>query len=471
MPLRQYTDVKPPLEREELFGNETTARKLQEIAEAHRDLFYTGQQLRQGAYLTEVPPVLVRLLADVYQRATGKDLPYIDPGFDPAALHGSRKMTRGNAAPPPTNLILYGPPGTGKTYATAEEAVRLCDGTLPAGGRVALMARYHELVARKRIEFVTFHQSFSYEDFVEGLRPETGAAEGANGGSETGFRLVPRPGVFRSIADRAAANRGGTTAAPRDFENRQPFKMSLGRSSNDEDAYLFDECIRGGYVLLGYGGEIDWSDPIYESFDAIKNRWREVHPNATGSNPNIQQIYALRSWMKLNDIVIVSDGNKRFRAIGEVSGPYRYAEREHDTYHHQRNVRWLWVNRDGLPREEIYDKGFSQVSIYRLDLDHVNWPALAQIVSGGGDQIGSGLPEPYVLIIDEINRGNVSKVFGEAITLLEPDKRLGMENALTVTLPYSGNSFGVPANLHIIGTMNTADRSIARHRTASAVSL
>jgi len=114
----------------------------------------------------------------------------------------------------------------------------------------------------------------------------------------------------------------------------------------------------------------------------------------------------------------------------------------------------------------IYGKRFSQRTIYEFTDSELKLEAIGALIDSGGDGPDSGPTKQFVLIIDEINRANVSKVFGELITLLDPDKRAGMTNALSVTLPYSKRSFSVPANLHVIGTMNTADRSIAQLDTA-----
>jgi 5-methylcytosine-specific restriction protein B len=361
----------------------------------------------------------------------------------------------------PTNLILYGPPGTGKTYATAAAAIRLCGEPVPENHE-ELMTAYRRLSDARRIEFVTFHQSISYEDFIEGLRPTQTVEDGT-----AGFELKPEQGVFRLIARRAETSTGpGDT--PFSIGNRQVFKMSIGEVANPDDANLFEEAIAGGYTLLGFE-DIDWSDERFADRNAIIEAVRghglsdQREPNAMSGR--VQMPFIFRNWVKSGDIVVVSKGNSLFRAIGEVTGEYQFVPREGGDYGHRRAVRWLWVDRTGVPVSEIYARNFTQKSIYLLTIADLNVPALERYIASQ-QNTGAGTPEPFVLIIDEINRANISKVFGELITLLEPDKRIGQPNALKVRLPYSGDMFGVPANLHIIGTMNTADRSIALLDTA-----
>lgn len=369
------------------------------------------------------------------------------------------------------NLILYGPPGTGKTFHTAREAVRLCTGQ-DIDDRATLMKTYTELQNRGRIGFVTFHQSYSYEEFVEGLRPPTGD-DVEEGGRTGGFSLKPRDGIFKQIAKLASENHGraiaAAGAAPIIDQHQKIFKMSLGRTWAPEDDAIFQNAMNEGYVVLGYGGEIDWSGPQFDTWDGIKDRWREDHPGARGTDPNMAQMYAFRINMEIGSLVVISDGNLKFRAIGRIVGPYQFVPGTNGEYNHRRKVQWLWRGQESLSHDRIYGKGFSMVSVYQLNSRVIKWDALEQIVASGGEATATtGDPEPYVLIIDEINRANISKVFGELITLIEPDKRtgFGQENALTVKLPYSGDEFGVPTNLHIIGTMNTADRSIALLDTA-----
>ena len=370
----------------------------------------------------------------------------------------------------PRNTIFYGPPGTGKTFSTAAAAVRLC-GEAVSGDREALMRSYQRLLAAGRIEFVTFHQSISYEDFVEGRQPMTGSDEDDTA-STGGFRLETVPGIFRRIAKRAETSRGrsigGDTITVAD---RQVFKMSIGEANNPEDAHLFEEAIAGGYTLLGFE-DINWSNDKYAKraaiikaiVEAYKKKGRP-HTDVDARSGAVQMPFIFRNWVQPGDIVVVSKGNSLFRAIGEFTGDYEFHPRPEGDYAHRRPVRWHWVDRKGVSVSEIYTRRFSQKAIYQLFGSELNVPALERYLNSQQTD-GPAEPEAFVLIIDEINRANISKVFGELITLLEPDKRLGQPNELKVRLPYSGDDFGVPSNLYILGTMNTADRSIALLDTA-----
>ncbi len=360
-------------------------------------------------------------------------------------------------APPATNLILYGPPGTGKTFRTAAEAVRLCGEEVVA--RDAIMAAYRRLCDAGRIEFVTFHQSTAYEEFVEGLRPTQGTEGSA------GFKLRAEPGVFRRIARRAETSTGSGDV-PFSISDRRVFKMSIGNTLRADEANLFHEAVSGGYTLLGWD-DIDWSDDRFaiqqNIIEAAQAFGGHKEGELTGQSGRVRMPFDFRNKVKRGDIIVVSKGNSEFRAIGEVTGDYEFKPREGGTYAHRRGVNWLWVDGKGIPVNEIYDRDFQQSSLYELNKTGLNIPALERYIVS---QQGGGAPEPFVLIIDEINRANISKVFGELITLLEPDKRLGEPNEIKVRLPYSEDIFGVPSNLHIIGTMNTADRSIALLDTA-----
>lgn len=380
--------------------------------------------------------------------------------------------TKKAPSPSAVNLILYGPPGTGKTYQTAWEAVRLCLGDEATAalngqdGRAELMSTYRSLVSEGRIEFVTFHQSMSYEEFIEGLRPTTDQSEDSSAG--TGFRLEPVPGIFRRISERAEK---GVPTVPHEnvfsINGRQVFKMSIARANVASEDYLFEEAISEGHTLLGWE-DIDFSDDRFSDVEEILEACRaqgEREGEVTLQSGQVSQVDVFRNQLDVGDIIVVTKGNRLFRAIGEVTGEYQYRQRDNRKYCHRRSVRWLWVNRDGVPASEIYDSNFTMKSIYALDRARLDTVALESYMNSGGEPIHREA-RPHVLIIDEINRANISKVFGELITLLEPDKRLGMDNEIRLTLPYSKKSFGVPQNLHVIGSMNTADRSIALLDTA-----
>lgn len=400
--------------------------------------------------------------------ATWKRFPDGRPAYWPsdyAAPAVSGPEVRVGKPSKPTNLILYGPPGTGKTYLTAREAVRLCGEVVP-DDRDALMELYERLSEDGRIRFVTFHQSFSYEEFVEGLRPSTAAIENAgDDATGGGFHLRVEDGIFKKISSAALADTGDEGSSGLLDRSRQIVRLGV---TGHNWAEQLDRAIDQGSAGWPHGGDHDWSAPEFESWEAIKELRKRNEPELLGNNPKIYGTWLFRS-MEVGDYVLLTVGRDKVHAIGRVTGDYEYhPEAVEGSARHLRVVEWLWHDKEGVVRDTIYPTPFTSFhTAYPLDAESIKWDALNSLAFGD-DAVAraAAARRPYVLIIDEINRGNVSKIFGELITLIEPDKRLGQPNRLRVTLPYSNLKFGVPDNLHIIGTMNTADRSIALLDTA-----
>ena len=362
----------------------------------------------------------------------------------------------------PVNQIIYGPPGTGKTYSTTEEAVRIAEPawyeetktniTSRQQFRDALKEKYDALVEQGRIAFTTFHQSFSYEDFVEGIRAITDEDSGT-----ISYEVVD--GVFKQLCTSATVEVKNKAEEPVSLNGRRVWKMSLGDTQGNEE-HIYDECLDSNYVLLGWGQDIDFSG--CRNRQEVKSRL-ETHfeKEIDKNNYEITSVNQFKNEIKIGDLVVVSDGNHKFRAIAEVTGDYEFLSTEERVgYQQLRRVKWLRQYSPSLPKERLFKKALSQMTLYQLRPKTIDMSKLSALLSQPGTKDGE--QRPHVLIIDEINRGNLSRIFGELITLIEPDKRKGGEDQRTAILPYSKEPFSVPDNLFIIGTMNTADKSLAQ---------
>jgi hypothetical protein len=371
----------------------------------------------------------------------------------------------------PLNQIFFGPPGTGKTYNTINEAIRIADPNFYEANkedRDQLKTRFRELLIKDwknpqkgQISFCTFHQSFSYEDFIEGIKPVVKKQEEIIE-EVSDLKYDIEDGIFKKLADRARYFASGEalkdkkriSLAEEDFKTAQFYKLSLGNFSIPEDDEIYKYCIQKSLISIGFMDDWDLAgiteSELYNL--AEKNKLSKYDPQAMA--------YFIH-YLKKGNFVIISKGKDKARALGVVKGDYRYQNDSPIQYKHFRDVEWIITDAD-IPVEEIYQNAFSQKTIYKLNKD---WVKKEFFVQSSAAPIKEEQPN-FVLIIDEINRGNISQIFGELITLIEDDKRERKKEQLEAILPYSKEKFSVPANLYIIGTMNTADRSIEALDTA-----
>lgn len=285
------------------------------------------------------------------------------------------------------NTILYGPPGTGKTYNTVLYAVAIIENKnlseIKAEEYNDVLCRYNEYKSEGLIEFTTFHQSYGYEEFIEGIKPETKD-------NVVTYRVAD--GVFKKFCNDTVINEHAFDLA---------WSKLVKQATNQEEKYDFprrkelsnnNEDLKTEYYNIGTS----------EGF-TVKRQNSE-------NKLNKQLIY--REWLE-----------DRFHS-GDVP---------------PNGTGWL-------------------IKSYRTILEEmIKHYGLPEHPSDNSNR---------VFIIDEINRGNISKIFGELITLIEPTKRIGQTEGMKIRLPYSQTMFGVPDNVYILGTMNTADRSIAAIDTA-----
>ena len=332
------------------------------------------------------------------------------------------------------NIVLYGAPGTGKTYDVPELAVRLCDPAFMAAepSREEIVSRYNQLKTEKRIAFTTFHQSLDYEDWIEGLRPVV------NENSQVTYEI--ESGIFKKLCEEAERpvvkdKQVGIS------DNAVVWKVSLAGTGDNN---VRRECMENNHIRIGWDGygpvisdETDWS--VYN-----------------GEGKQILDAYINK--MKIGDIVMSCYSSQTIDAIGVVVGDYEF-EDKFPNYKRVRRVNWLVKNINENIVEMNDGKTMTLGTVYRLNsitLDNVKSILEKYDTSSKMEENDKA----YVMVIDELNRGNVSKVFGELITLLEADKRKGRINAESVVLPYSKKGFHIPNNVYLIATMNTADRSL-----------
>ena len=342
------------------------------------------------------------------------------------------------------NTILYGPPGTGKTYNTVMYAVAIIENKkleeIKKENYTEVIDRYNKYKEDGLIEFTTFHQSYGYEEFIEGIKPVIHSDEE----DETDIQYEVVPGLFKKFCD--IAGKPILRKEKCDIGiNESPtiWKISLEGSGENSTR---TECMKNEHIRIGYD---EYGREITNLFKGAAGR-------------HILNYFI--NDMSIGDIVMSCYDCNTVDAIGVVTGEYEW-HNEYPEYKRLRKVNWIVK---GIKENIIKINNGSRLSnptVYKLRMDLSDVMEIIEKYSKNTIEVEEK-KKNHVFIIDEINRGNISKIFGELITLIEPTKRIGQTEGQKVRLPYSQKLFGVPNNVYLIGTMNTADRSIATIDTA-----
>ncbi|EAH4583693.1 AAA family ATPase [Campylobacter jejuni] len=316
----------------------------------------------------------------------------------------SSKMENKNM---PLNQILYGSPGTGKTYHTIDKALEILGENLES--RDEKKAKFDEYVKNGQIVFTTFHQSYGYEEFVEGIKPIIDNDENSQ---EVKYDV--KDGIFKELCDKSLKN----------------YILSMQNENEiDLDKLIFEFANYINQDFLNKGNEFPLENKvsIKKILLNFKDEYRSFSLGGSIKSPQSLTIDIIkRDYLNFK--------NKKILSFKDIKPKYD----SQSDYHGNAIYYFMFYNKL---------KEFENIQNEKF-------------------KIKKEILKSYIIIIDEINRGNVSKIFGELITLIEPSKRIGEKEELKVTLPYSGKEFGVPKNVYIIGTMNTADRSITSLDTA-----
>ncbi|MBO4555365.1 MAG: AAA family ATPase [Elusimicrobiales bacterium] len=367
----------------------------------------------------------IKTLTDISQYGEKVDENFMKPN-EPKASH-------------PLNQILYGPPGTGKTYNTVIKAMEIINPGLIVQYKAEAITyddvkkAFDEAKKNGQIEFVTFHQSYAYEEFVEGIKPDLEESED--------LKYELKDGIFKRICKNAETPIVENKAETGIRDNPSIWKISLnGTENNEVKQYCMDnDCIRVSYHKI--------PEDENEEFDFEKYKDKYL------------SLKRFKEEMEIGDIVLSCSSLKTIDAIGVITGEYQYND-TFDEYKRCRKVKWLVKGLNYNILKINSGLNFNRKTFHRVN--NMSFNDILPLINSKGQVVKyTENRKPYVLIIDEINRGNISKIFGELITLIEPDKRQGAAHEIKAKLPYSQSSFAVPQNLYIIGTMNTSDRSIA----------